>query len=75
MPGFEEGRVVRFNNSSVRCCISRAALLVKVTARILSGETPCRIKCAIRNVITRVLPLPAPASTRTGPWVAWTAES
>ena len=48
--------------------ISRAALLVKVTARISEGLARPRLRiCAIRVVSTRVLPVPAPASTSTGP--------
>src|SRR5471030_1167401 len=45
-----------------RDIISRAALLVKVTPRIVAGDAkPCWISHAIRVVSTRVLPLPAPA--------------
>src|SRR5215470_16566901 len=45
-----------------RTSISFAALLVKVTARIASGEAcPVASSHAIRVVSTRVLPLPAPA--------------
>ena len=36
---------------------------------------PDRIKRAIRKVITRVLPVPAPASTSSGPWSVVTASS
>ena len=47
--------------------ISAAALLVKVTARMLCGEAPSTwISQATRCTSTRVLPLPAPASTSTG---------
>ena len=54
--------------------ISAAALLVNVTAMRPCGETPCsRISQAARCVSTRVLPLPAPASTSTGPIGAVTA--
>ena len=60
--------------SPTRCFISRAALLVKVTARISLGRAvPVLSKCAIRVVSARVLPVPAPASTRTGPSKASTA--
>src|SRR5687768_8478594 len=52
---------------STRSFISRAALFVKVTARIREGGTPSRSSRAIRVVITRVLPDPAPAKTITGP--------
>jgi len=45
-----------------RVCISFAALLVKVTARICAGEAcPVEISQAMRVVSTRVLPDPAPA--------------
>ena len=54
--------------------ISVAALFVKVTAISPCGETPCsRISQAARCVSTRVFPLPAPASTSTGPIGAVTA--
>ena len=38
-----------------------------VIARIASGAVPCSIRRATRWVRTRVLPLPAPASTSNGP--------
>ena len=44
-----------------RSCISRAALLVNVTPRMFAGEIPRAAMCAMRNVMTRVLPVPAPA--------------
>jgi len=45
-----------------RVTISRAALLVKVTARMLAAlARPVEISQAMRVVSTRVLPLPAPA--------------
>ncbi len=50
-----------------RSFISRAALLVKVTAKIRLGWMPLWISAAMRKVMTRVLPVPAPASTRSGP--------
>src|SRR5580692_11052256 len=54
--------------------ISPAALLVKVTARMLCGETPSTWhNQASRWISTRVLPLPAPARTSTGPTGAVTA--
>src|SRR6185503_8534228 len=60
---------------SVRAFISPAALLVKVTARICSEGTPrSSTRWAMRCVITRVLPLPAPARISTGPSVASTAS-
>ncbi len=52
----------------MRSFISRAALLVKVTARISFGRARrVHRMCAMRVVSTRVLPVPAPASTSTGP--------
>src|SRR5204862_4121286 len=52
-----------------------AALFVKVTARMASEGTPfSRTRWAMRWVMTRVLPLPAPARMRTGPSVARTAS-
>src|ERR1035437_1752447 len=68
--GFGRSRVTR-------SCISRAALLVKVTARILAGGTPLAMRWAMRNVMTRVLPVPAPARISSGPlrvstaWRCW----
>ena len=60
---------------SMRRRISRAALLVKVTASTALGETPsARISQAIRCTRTRVLPEPAPASTRRLPGSAATAS-
>src|SRR5215207_7980226 len=54
--------------------ISAAALLVNVTAISPCGETPhSMISHAARWVSTRVLPLPAPASTSIGPTGAETA--
>ena len=50
-----------------RSRISAAALLVKVMAAIRLGSQPAWIRRAILCVITRVLPEPAPASTRQGP--------
>ena len=50
-----------------RSRISLAALLVKVTARIASAGTPLASSRAIRAVITRVFPEPAPAKTSNGP--------
>src|SRR6185436_9260026 len=57
-----------------RSRISPAALFVKVTARIENGSTPRASRWAMRAVITRVLPVPAPASTSSGPSVASTAS-
>src|SRR5271166_6338861 len=62
-------------SDSTRLAISLAALLVNVTARIELGATPrWSIRCAIRYVMTRVLPLPAPASISTGPVAVSTAS-
>ncbi len=53
---------------SMRVRISRAALLVKVTARISDGlARPVATRWAMRQVSTRVLPLPAPAKISSGP--------
>ena len=49
-----------------RSRISAAALLVKVMAAICFGSNPACSSRAILCVITRVLPEPAPASTRHG---------
>ena len=60
---------------ATRSFISREALLVKVTAKISCARaSPSATMCAMRVVSTRVLPVPAPASTSTGPSVASTAE-
>ena len=56
-----------------RSCISRAALLVNVTARMWPGATPFSIRRATREVMTRVLPVPAPARIKTAPSVVSTA--
>jgi hypothetical protein len=59
---------------AMRPRISPAALFVNVTARMPCGDTPSTwISQAIRCVSTRVLPLPAPASTSTGASGAVTA--
>src|SRR5690606_42061923 len=51
-----------------RSFISRADLLVKVIAAIrFAGKRPDPTRYAIFSTITRVLPLPAPASTSNGP--------
>ena len=51
-----------------RIFISRAALLVKVTARMFQGlASPVATSSARREVSTRVLPVPAPESTSNGP--------
>src|SRR5713101_1323544 len=54
--------------SDTRCFISPAALLVNVIAARPKGETRCSAtRKAMRCVRTRVLPDPAPATTRIGP--------
>ena len=60
---------------SIRSFISLAALFVKVIAKIFQGRI-CfsEIIYAILFTSTVVFPLPAPASTRTGPSVANTAS-
>ena len=50
-----------------RSRISAAALLVKVMAAMRLGSSPASIKRPILWVMTRVLPEPAPASTKQGP--------
>src|SRR5439155_113412 len=63
------------SSASTRRAISPAALLVNVTARTFLGCTPrTPTSHAIRWAMTRVLPLPAPASTRIGPSSAVTAS-
>src|SRR5579884_3639821 len=57
-----------FSRPSTRSRISSAALLVNVTARTDGPGTRCALtRWAMRWVITLVLPLPAPASSRRGP--------
>ena len=55
-----------------RSRISLAALFVNVTASTRSGGTPWASRYVMRVVMTRVLPLPAPARMRTGPSVVLT---
>ena len=55
--------------------ISQAALLVKVTARILAGAIPYSRRFAMRKVTVLVFPVPAPARIRTGPSVLSTASA
>ena len=58
-----------------RSRISAAALFVNVIARIRHGATSLfSMRFAMRYVSTRVLPLPAPASTSSGPSVQRTAS-
>ncbi len=60
-------RARRPTSSSTRSRISAAALLVNVMARIEPGcALRSAISQAIRRVSTRVLPEPAPATTRSG---------
>src|SRR5882672_3983541 len=59
---------------TMRSFISAAALLVKVTQRMARAGTPRSSRCTVRWAMTRVLPEPAPASTRTGPSV-WSTAS
>ena len=55
---------------------SRAALLVKVSARTRRGGTcSAPTRCAMCATRTRVLPVPGPAESRTGPRVASTAAN
>src|ERR1700679_384690 len=59
-----------------RARISPAALFVNVTARMRQGATRSHAtRFAMRYVMTRVLPLPAPANTRRGPFVWATADA
>src|SRR5579864_3176792 len=67
--GCAGGTPARSSKSETRLRISSAALLVKVTARMDSAGTPRAMRLAMRKVIARVLPVPAPASSSTGPSV------
>src|SRR5579862_4350005 len=58
-----------------RSRISPAALLVKVSARMHPGSNPWAMRNATREVMTRVLPVPAPARMRSGPAMERTARS
>ena len=60
---------------ATRESISFAALLVNVSSRICSGGVPFSMSRATRYVKVRVLPLPAPAMTSTGPAGASTTSS
>src|ERR1035437_1567264 len=63
------------SNATTRSRISRAALLVKVTASTADGGTWRVVTmCAMRWVMTRVLPLPAPARISKGPSMWLTAS-
>src|SRR6201996_8871625 len=60
-------RVSMGRSAERRDIISRAALLVKVTARMVAGDArPCWMSHAMRVMRTRVLPLPAPARMSAG---------
>src|ERR1700730_17717068 len=67
--GCAGGTPARKSKSETRFRISSAALFVKVTARIASAGEPLAMRLAIRNVMARVLPVPAPARISTGPSV------
>src|SRR4051794_18475101 len=61
---------------STRSCISAAAFSVNVRARISDGfARRVATSQAIRRVITCVFPVPAPATTRSGPSPCVTARS
>ena len=61
--------------AATRSRISRAALLVKVTARTWLGKARRVIRIWAKRVVsTRVLPVPAPARTRSGPSTVSTAS-
>ena len=61
--------------AATRSRISRAALLVKVTASTWLGKARRVIRIWAKRVVsTRVLPVPAPASTSSGPSTVSTAS-
>ena len=63
------------SRASSRWCISPAACLVKVTAVISSGRTPCSSTSqAMRATSVLVLPVPGPATTATTGSAAVTAS-
>src|SRR5260370_20597627 len=72
--GCAGGTPARNSRSETRLRISSAALLVNVTAKMASAGTPLAIRLAMRNVIARVLPVPAPARISTGPSMVSTAS-
>src|SRR5216683_1851042 len=53
--------------SSMRARISAAARSVNVITRIELGEAPANTSRRKRSAMTAVFPVPAPATTRTGP--------
>ena len=61
-------------NCLARSRISAAALLVKVMAAMRLGSHPTWMRRPILCVMTRVLPDPAPASTKQGPCKKLTAS-
>src|SRR6202167_4694727 len=68
-------RFISSSSEATRERISPAALFVNVTARTAdAGTCFALIRCEMRCVMTRVLPLPAPARIRTGPSVVSTAS-
>src|ERR1035441_5630354 len=70
-----ESRFASSSRAETRSRISSAALLVKVTASTADGGTRRAVMIyATRWVMTRVLPLPAPARIRSGPSVCITAS-
>ena len=70
-----ESRRASASNAATRSRISAAALLVNVTARMADGGTRRSVTiCAMRWVMTRVFPLPAPARISSGPSVWLTAS-
>src|SRR5437899_2043813 len=63
------------SSASTRARISSAALLVKVTASTSSGRAcPSPTRYAMRLVMTRVFPEPAPARISSGPLICRTAS-
>ena len=61
-------------SDSSRSRISAAAAVEKVSASTHSGGVPCSTSQAKRRVITLVLPVPAPATTSSGP-LGWVTAS
>lgn len=60
--------------SPARRTISSAARRLNVTSRTRSGLAPSAISRARRATMARVLPVPAPAMTISGPPSWWTAR-
>jgi hypothetical protein len=61
-------------SADARRIISEEALRVKVSSSTLFGSTPSSTRRATRNTRVRVFPVPAPATTSTGPAAAVTAS-